>query len=367
MFKKDVLTCSLKPILLLSKIFGLFPFTLKENEAEFDINFDPLWFIQTIFVFGIQMTAFVLPICLGARLTLVDEIWRLIMISGIGMNLFQHFFELLKHRKKIMLLEQFKNLDKKALRFGIFMYSETDKSKIRIFAILTLLFEALYCLLVTFLQLKFYKITEVNFYINIVLSLSQIFAYFYAIQLFIFAWLLKKRFYKLKNYLQASLMIKRIGWKTEKLHNFADLFTMSCEIIDSMNEIFSSNLLLTLLHVMIQKVLTCYEIIKNMYKPDGSFGLFNNLSWMISLVIVTFLICHSGESVRNAAESSQIFIVKQIVSSKNECYKDEIRNLHYQLEKQNKEIENIFFKLNYKLLLTVSEFIKKKNQHFYFK
>lgn len=343
----------LRSFFILSKIFGFLPFSLRKKSSKFEFIIDPVWCCYSIFVMKTLIFAFIFPLWISKRTDLVEEVWRLISSFGIFMNIIQFISEISKFKLKIKLFKQFKNLDKKALRCGIFMFDDEDQTKVKIMTVVPIILIAFHTLVVSVLQLLYYDISDKINYLNLVLGVSQLFAQFFSVQVLVFSWLLRKRFDQLRIYLEASLLIRSIGLKNDKIHKFSELFSMSCEIIKTFNEIFSLNLAFTLLHVMIQEIFTCYGVLRNIYRTNF-YSLINNISWLVPQIVVKYIICYAGELVKSSCESNQNLLVKKIIASNDENFKEELRHLYFELEKQNKDIKNIFFTINFKLFLVVS-------------
>jgi hypothetical protein len=338
------------------KVFGLFPFDLQVKGLLYEYRINSLLIIWSIIVFGVLIVASICPfLILEVNTDLEFEIWKIVADLGVVMNTIQFLHQCTKYKTFVKLIEQFENLDKKALQNGIFMNSYNDKKRITRIIIYPIIIVTLYCNLVHLGQVYTLGGFDIlNTYLMITLTISQSFQIFYASQFIIFTSLLKKRFSKLDNYLKFSLEFKQFDTRRCKIAKFCEMFSLLCSLVKTVNEISSSNLIFTFIYVLMHNIFTSYGIVKSLYIDKDMFDLISNLLWFAMTMSMTLFTCWSGDSVRSAADESQNYLIKQLMRSKDDIYKNELLILHYQLKNHNKNVGNIFFNINFKLILAVS-------------
>lgn len=349
-FKINVFT-SLKYYFIVSKCFGIFPFKVK-NEERIIAKLDPIWVFHSFCVILTNTLTMILTFCVGMRGEFVQEVWRIIGVFGVLLNLVQFCIQLIRQKLLLKLIQKFKKLDEKALKSGIFMNSDQDQRKIMLMTTIPIIIIFIYCL---YLFIPIYDRNDrVEIYMHINFALSHLFSYYYSIQFWVFTWLLRIRFNKLKMFLKASFMIKRIGWKLDKIQHFSELFSMSCSIMELINLIYSTNMIFTFLYLIIHEIFTSYALVSSLYHKIGKYNITVNTTWIITIVFLKVLICYGGESTTNAAEANEKLVIKEMTQSQDEIFKKELQILHYQLRNTKKSIENCFFTINFKLVLMVS-------------
>lgn len=360
---------TLKYYLMFVKVFGLFPFDLKQKGSNYVLSLSPFWTIWMIFIFGIQIFVTIFPffLTLDFNLIVIYQLWKVLAVLGIILNIIQTLYQIMKSKKISQLLCQFEILDDKLNQIEIQINSNRDKRKIASFIAIPIICVKSYCVfaqVMNYFEGSFTKQLDVNLYIS--LTISEIITFFYASQFCIFAWLLKKRFEKLEEYLENALIIDKFVSKNDKIKVFSELFSLCCRIIENINEVFASNMMLTFLYVLMHEIFASYGAVKSLIE-GRIFKSISHVCWFLILGFLSYFTCSFGDAVRSSAESSQKILITQSMMSSDEKFKSDLLKLHYFLDNHDKNVGNVFFAINFKLIMIVSllnSFKRAKNHCF---
>lgn len=347
---------SFKPYLVLAKVFGLFPYNISKKNSKIILKLNKIWYLPSTFVIAILLYTIVKISIYGKAKATTIELWRIISLTSSMLSLIQFIYLLFQEERKINLIEKIQRLDEKSLRIGIFV-SNKDQKKINIAIIILLIIITLNSAMVFIPFLIFYTKSDIFLVFCTSLSTSQILEIFYGFQFNYFAWLLKIRFLNLTEFLDFSLKIKRIGWRNEKIKQFSELFNMTCSAIETFNQIFSNNMIFTFLYFIIYEIFTLEATIDFFYSDSRGhtfISIICNIVSTIILLMVRISICWSGHSLQSSVDKSENHIIKHILEFQDEVFELELRKLHYKLNNLHKSVENVFFKINMGLFLTVS-------------
>lgn len=357
MFKMDIYNI-LTSYFLFSKLFGVFPYSVDYNLYSKKFKISLIWCFQTTFVLLFQFLLFIRCYNVGLITnSVVLEVWRVITLVGILLNIIQFIFSILKIRKKIEFIQEINQLDKKALQIGIFMNSKGLRRKVLILIMISIGIMIVTVLLFTIPILIFTTFESPLFLVFMLNSSSMLFTIFNITQFTIFALVLKTRFLKLNRFLKFSLDIRKLGWKADNLNKFIELFSHACLSLQSFNHFFSTKIIFTLFYLIIHITFVISSMITMMYSEyfrHLKAYLMINVIGTFLLLIILLSICWSGHSVREAIDLSENLIVNQISNTQDEIFEKELKKLHYKYKNHKRDIENVFFKINMKLFSTVS-------------
>jgi hypothetical protein len=131
------------------------------------------------------------------------------------------------------------------------------------------------------------------------------------------------------------------------------------DAIDEINNLFTFQMIFIVFHLFVSNILSCFNIISAFSGNNEEFavllfseGLFDVVNMFIQMVCV-----HSCYSLTIETEKSSV-LISQMLNNRNSCGKvlKICKNLLIQADKRNFRVQNCFFTLNWKLLLTVSLF-----------
>lgn len=133
---------------------------------------------------------------------------------------------------------------------------------------------------------------------------------------------------------------------------------MLCDGIELLNSTFALNLTAVVINILIIKTFHAYEIIWELLSGSEivTFILLQNGAWLLMQFIFEILISHVGSSVRENASETIVIISK--VLNEYELSDDvafKLQNLASMLNYRNFSVQNVFFIIDWKLLVAVSE------------
>lgn len=137
---------------------------------------------------------------------------------------------------------------------------------------------------------------------------------------------------------------------------FTELYSGLCDAIEQVNEAFTDNLIFVVCDLMLIDIFGGYGIIREIIiKKRDMFLLAGNILWFMLHIPIKLFMAHAGNSTTKEAEKSLVMITK-LVAKTNDS--DQLRiDLNFQLIQmkcRNKNLQNIFFTINYNLILVVS-------------
>lgn len=337
-------------------MLGFFPFK---------VTFSKFKIISKINYFSVVYSCLIsfIPIILATKiylkfehkkLKLEIELWRMLALLGCILNLIQIIIQLTHHKKIIELLNLIVEFDEKAKKLGMFVNYQKERLFVRI--LLSSIVSV--GIIITILNYAdFYVRSNGVFIYNICHTYQLMIGTFFTIQFIIFTRVIQKRLELLKDYLFSSLSMI---WKNDtilnnKLQNFLQLYNQLNEITKLVNEISSSNLIITLFIILFSLTISSYSFISMLYQSSDVSILdfiMDYLWWKIH-IFLTISICYSGASVSRVINNCKDIILDSISMIKNDDLNNKLQLLHYHIVHRSNLIENNYFVINWKLLMTV--------------
>lgn len=359
MDKQNVMK-SLKNFHVLSKLSGLFPYSL-DKELKFEFSF--VWFIYATVLNCYLIYTIYITLSMGKVPDALEEIWRVVNILRAIILLIQSIIQICKSSDLVNLLYSIKKFDDFAKKFGIFMDYQEEKWKSTLMS-LTMIFPLTFgvysAISPIFIGVNFlghdgnYELQMNSGYVIFVSG-------FFIIQFSVLLWIVKKRFEKINDYLKFILKsqniddIKIIG----KIKRFLELHHMMMQILKKFNNSVAANIALSLIAIIVNKIFTLYGLIFMFWKGNEESFIYKvSLSgtWMMFHVIFSVMICYSGDSLTKTAEKSEDLIREKIITSKNLLMAEKLRLYLIDLKLVDKNVQNSFVVINWKLFVVVCIF-----------
>lgn len=174
---------------------------------------------------------------------------------------------------------------------------------------------------------------------------------------------LKARFTILNNYLEtfitsSSFNVKTVAARQEivDLRLFSELYSKLCDILQSLNSIFTLHLVIVMLNFMTIEIFGGYGIIREVLLPKrNAMNMIASFVWISSHFPIKFFMAYSGSSTTAEAEKALVLITKIIISTgdHNTQYKNALNISLHQLQIREKRLSNIFFNIDYNIILAV--------------
>lgn len=139
---------------------------------------------------------------------------------------------------------------------------------------------------------------------------------------------------------------------------FSELYSDLCDAIDLINSTFTFHLVFVMTSILIIDVFAVYSTLRE-FRADVTeyrlaFIIIANPVWILIQYSVKALMAHAASSTTNEAEKSFGLVTKLITTlSLNRDMKTDLNYLLIQMQRK-KNLENIFFVINWNLLLAVS-------------
>lgn len=145
--------------------------------------------------------------------------------------------------------------------------------------------------------------------------------------------------------------------KTLNTELFMQLYNDLCDAIESVNSIFANQLIFVLTTFICTNVFQIYGALRE----TNGFVILIGGAWVIIFYSMQFFMAHAGSSTTNEAERSIVMVAKIAGAKKiSEDLKWSLNSSLIQMRCRNTKLENIFFTINWRLVLAVSFDSKKR-------
>lgn len=139
--------------------------------------------------------------------------------------------------------------------------------------------------------------------------------------------------------------------------HFPQLYSSLCDIIEILNSTFTGQLVFVVISILVIDIFAFYGVIREFLSNQNlKFIIIGNSTWLVLQSAIKFFMAHCGSSTTSEAEKSLI-IVSQFMDQVDDTDMMTRINLNLvmnQMRFRNKNLENKFFAINYKLILAVS-------------
>lgn len=183
---------------------------------------------------------------------------------------------------------------------------------------------------------------------------------FYICQFSCAALALKHRFAVLNNYLETctpqGINDKNVSTtqKSLDLRLFTELYNKLCDTLRIVNSAFASQLIIVMTIFMTIEIFGGYGVIREIITPSRNYtNMISSFIWISSHYPIKFFMAYSGKSTTEEAEKSLELISKMVATAdeRNVQQKIALHILLHQLQVREKRLSNIFFNIDYKVIL----------------
>lgn len=378
---ENIYTCY-KPFYVLSKCLGMFPMSFEGPPRKGKLKVK--WHDWLLPGFATLIPTAIIAVNIfcddspASTSPFLSKLWVIEILFGVFLMMTQFPYQLLKHRNIEEFLNRVHHFDQKVeLLFALKTSTKTylqakhlnlstdfkNQRKItKIFAIaVTSTLPALFLI-----ALAFYYF---NIGSNCILFLGNVYAMlfncFYTAQFACAALALRERFKLVNEYMknftaQTQAFDKQIVMVSSEnfnLKRFSDLYNDLCDAISMINSTFTGQLIIVMTNMLLVDIFGAYGILREFLSHSYNrlkFLILCNSIWIALQYAVKFLMAQSGSSTTAEAEMSLVIITRVIENAKDDKLKTDLNLLLNQMQGRNKKIENVFFVINYKLILAVS-------------
>lgn len=188
---------------------------------------------------------------------------------------------------------------------------------------------------------------------------------FYVVQFSCAALALKERFQLLNKYLKSFgtvvcdiSVISRQDKHDFDIKLFEELYGNLCELLLDVNSVCTPHLILVLGYITFTDIFSGYGAIREIIKPSNNFFNFvGGFGWNVGQLPVQFIIAFSGSRTSEEAEKSLVLISKMITNTAEHNFqqRNALNILMHQLQVREKKFSNIFFNIDYHVILVVKK------------
>lgn len=140
------------------------------------------------------------------------------------------------------------------------------------------------------------------------------------------------------------------------LRLFMELYNNMCDSILIINSTFTPNLIIVMTIFMTIDIFGGYGIVQEFMSPSRNLAnLLGSSVWVLLQYPIKIFMAYSGNSTTEEAERTSVLISKLITNTgeHNRQHKDLLNITLHQLQIREKRLCNIFFTINYNLILVV--------------
>lgn len=150
---------------------------------------------------------------------------------------------------------------------------------------------------------------------------------------------------------------------TFNLKLFSELYHDLCDLIEDVNSTFTNQLIVVLMNLLLTDVFNIYGVLREVKSkaPSSSerlcFLMVFNVYWLsIQYAVQTFVV-FCGETTTNEAERALVLVTNAYSNVESDVnLKNDLNSLLIQMKFRKKVFKNVFFRINFNLILTVSQF-----------
>jgi hypothetical protein len=346
---------SVEPMLFLTRLLGLFPYSFHFSQEK-KFKFSLVWFIWSMCLMTSMLGLAMVLLNIKRTPTTLSEVWRSIITFQCCLVVFQQVFQILKGSKIGKIIQDIQNFDSIAMRNGIFMEYKRDRVEVALsecfIFVVTFYMSILVMMLVKLFGFQNYQMQLTSYY-------HTFFLFCHTSQFNIYCKMIKIRFRKINEYLTFVLNHhQKLDDKLiEKLFKFNRLYNILCKILQDFNEIIVANITQSLLVILLQCIFVMYEVVSMIYfeKKQSNFValMIDKCSWFCFHIILLTTFCHSGHSLTKTALKSEELMIEKISQSKILSDVEHLHAFYVRLKLQDKTVQNIFIAINWKLILMV--------------
>lgn len=135
---------------------------------------------------------------------------------------------------------------------------------------------------------------------------------------------------------------------------FWELYDDLCDIIEMINSTFTAHLIVVLITIMVIEILGGYALLREgISKINHPIAMSAGMLWIVFNNVIKFTMVHCGTSTTDEAEKSVVLMSKLAMAADEGC-KNDLKFVSSQLQIRNKKFSNIFFTINYNVVVAVS-------------
>lgn len=148
---------------------------------------------------------------------------------------------------------------------------------------------------------------------------------------------------------------------------FWELYDALCDVVEMINSTFTAHIIVVMFTIMVIEILGGYALLREgISKISHPIAMSAGMLWIVFNNVIKIAMVHCGSSTTDEAEKSLALISKLAMSSDEKEFKNDLKFISSQLQIRNKKFSNIFFTINYTVVVAVSsKFLEKLLKGFY--
>lgn len=142
------------------------------------------------------------------------------------------------------------------------------------------------------------------------------------------------------------------------LRLFTELYNNLCDTLLIINSTFTPNLIVVMTIFMTIDIFGVYDVVREIMSPSRNIAnLIGSSFWVLLQYPMKIFMAYSGSSTTKEAEKSSVLISKMITSTgeHNSQHKNSLSITLHQMQIREKRLSNIFFNIDYNVILAVSD------------
>lgn len=140
--------------------------------------------------------------------------------------------------------------------------------------------------------------------------------------------------------------------KNFNLKTFSEIYSDLCDSIELINSTFTFHLVYVMTSLLIIDVFTIYAALREFNSKFFGFFFVINFQCIVIQYLIKSFAAHAGSSTTKEAAKAIVLVTKMSASSRDE--KTDLDHILHQMQVRNKNLENIFFAINWNLIFAVS-------------
>lgn len=138
---------------------------------------------------------------------------------------------------------------------------------------------------------------------------------------------------------------------------FSDLFNDLCDLIELVNSTFTNQLIIVVMSLLLTDVFAVYGVMREFQAKNDRFFFFliSNTAWAIIQYSIKAFMAHCGQTATSEAEKSVVLVTKAIAAvDRDSNLQNDLNSLLIRMKFREKIFRNVFFTINFQLILTVN-------------
>lgn len=139
---------------------------------------------------------------------------------------------------------------------------------------------------------------------------------------------------------------------------FTELYNILCDMILIINSTFTPNLIIVMTIFITIDIFGSFTVVREFMSPSRNVAnMIGSSMWVVLQYPIKIFMAHSGSSTTQEAEKSVILLSKMITNTghHDNQHENSLNIVLHQLQIREKRMSNIFFAIDYDIVLVVRE------------